>query len=340
MNWLVLPNFVVRKPLHLILAAFLFSALSLAAAGAETRLPQLSFIPQWQPQAQFAGYYVALEKGFYHKRGLDVKILRGGPERQPAEMLAQGRADFGAMQLTAGIVRRARGLKLINIGQLSQHSALMLVGRKASGITKPEDIDGKKVGLWGEDFQGQLHAFFRKYHLTVQTVPQGATMNLFLRGGVEVASAMWYNEYHLLLEAGLNPEELTAIFLADHGFNFPEDGIYCLEQTYRNKPGLCRKFVQATIAGWRYAFEHPDEALDIVMKHVNAAHVPTNRGHQKWMLERLRTLMLPGGPQGPMGVLEGADYQRLAETLKNDGLITSIPDFSQFFVNCADSDEN
>jgi NitT/TauT family transport system substrate-binding protein len=243
------------------------------------------------------------------------------------------------MQLTAGIVRRARGLKLVNICQVAQHSALMLVAKKSSGIIEPQDINGKKVGLWGEDFQGQLQAFFRKYGLKVQTVPQGTTLNLFLRGGVEVASAMRYNEYHLLLNAGLNPEELTTFPLADHGFNFPEDGIYCLERTYKEKPQGCSQFVQGSIAGWQYAFAHPEEALDIVMKYVDAAHVPTDRVHQKWMLERMRDLILPGGGEIPLGTLAGEDYFRVAETLKNEGIIKEIPDFSQFIVDGAGAHE-
>jgi NitT/TauT family transport system substrate-binding protein len=323
---------VVRRCLQAVVALVLLSSLS---AWAETPLPQVSFLPQWIPQAQFAGYYVAYEKGFYREQGLDVKILRGGPEWPPSEMLAQGRADFGTMQLTAGIVRRARGVKLVNVSQLSQRSALMLVAKKSSGIKSPQDINGKKVGLWGEDFQGQLRAFFRKHGLMVKTVPQGTTLNLFLRGGVEVASVMWYNEYHLLLNAGLNPEELTTFSLADHGFNFPEDGVYCLEETSKNKPLLCRKFVQGTLAGWQYAFAHPEEALDIVMKYVTAAHVPTDRVHQKWMLARMRDLILPRPGDKLSGVLNREDYYRVAETLKSDGTIKEIPDFSRFYLDCA-----
>ncbi len=98
---------------------------------------------------------------------------------------------------------------------------------------------------------------------------------------------------------------------------------------------ICHTVVQATIAGWRYAFAHPEEALDIVMKFVNAAHVPTNRVHQQWMLERLRTMILPAGEQSPIGTLNQQDYYRTAETLKNDGTIQEIPDFSQFYINCA-----
>ena len=340
MKWFPLQYSAARRPCRLIFVGFLLCWFTVFAA--ESRAAEsatFSFLPQWQPQAQFAGYYVAYEKGFYRERGLEVKILRGGSERPPSELLAQGRVDFTTMQLTAGIVRRARGLKLVNVCQLSQRSALMLVARKSSGISEPQDINGKKVGLWGEDFQGQVQAFFRKYGLKVQTVPQGTTLNLFLRGGVEVASAMWYNEYHLLLNAGLNPEELTTFFLADLGFNFPEDGIYCLERTYQEKPQECRQFVQGSIAGWQYAFAHPEEALDIVMKYVDAAHVPTDRVHQKWMLERMRDLILPGGGEIPLGTLAREDYLRVAETLKNEGIIQEIPDFSQFMVDGAGAHE-
>ncbi|HEX9882902.1 MAG TPA: ABC transporter substrate-binding protein, partial [Desulfobaccales bacterium] len=164
----------VSKCLRTVLASFFLFCITLTLSAALTRAAApatVSFIPQWQPQAQFAGYYVAHEKGFYRERGLDVNILRGGPERPPSEMLAQGRADFGTMQLTAGIVRRARGVKLMDVCQLAQHSALMLIAKRSSGIIEPQDINGKKVGLWGEDFQGQLQAFFRQYGLKVQTVP-------------------------------------------------------------------------------------------------------------------------------------------------------------------------
>jgi NitT/TauT family transport system substrate-binding protein len=327
------------KAFLLILICLIALLLPLLAASQETALPVVRFIPQWQPQAQFAGYYVAYEKGFYRERGLDVQILRGGPERPPSEMLAQGRADFGTLQLTTGIVRRARGLKLVDVCQVTQHSALMLVAKRSSGIIEPKDLNGKKVGVWGEDFRGQLDAFFRKYHLKVYPVPQGATLNLFLRGGVDAASAMWYNEYHLLLDSGLNPEELTAFFLAAHDLNVPEDGIYCLEKTYKERPRVCHAFVQGSITGWQYALAHFEETLDIVMKYVDEAHVPTNRLHQQWMLERMRTMILAAGPRGPIGGLDPDDYYRAAETLKADGTIKEIPDFSKFYCDCDTPDE-
>jgi NitT/TauT family transport system substrate-binding protein len=277
---------------------------------------------------------VAQEIGFYRNRGLKLKILKGGPDFPPSELLPNHKADFGTMFLTTAIVKRAKGYKFVNIGQIVQRSALMLVARKSSGIKVPADMNGKKVALWGEEFQIQPRAFFQQNHLHVKILRQGTTMNLFLRGATEVASAMWYNEYYRILQAGVNADELTTFFLADHGLNFPEDGIYCLESTYNQDPGKCINFVQASLEGWRYAFTHVDEALDIVMKYVNAANLPTNRPQQKWMLERMRDIIQPPGSDIQMGRLKEETYNQVARELKNFGLIDKIPDFQEFFRDC------
>lgn len=112
-------------------------------------LHQAVFIPQWIPQAQFAGYYVAYEKGFYRKKGIDLQILKGGPERPPSEWLDRGVADFGTLMLSQAIKKRVEGVKLVHIGQIIQRSALMLVAKKSRGIRVPTDLQGKKIGLWG-----------------------------------------------------------------------------------------------------------------------------------------------------------------------------------------------
>lgn len=321
-----------RRKLSLILLALLFSA-AVPAAPAAGGDP-VTFIPQWQPQAQFAGYYVASEKGFYRQRGLEVKILKGGPDFPPSELLHTGQADFGTMFLTTAIVKRAKGYKFVNIGQIVQRSALMLVAKKTSGIKIPADLEGQRVGLWGAEFQIQPRAFFRQHGLRVKIIPQNATMNLFLRGGVGVASAMWYNEYYQIILAGINPEELTTFLLSDYGLKFPEDGIYCLESTLKKDPRQCLNFVRASLEGWQYAFSHPEEALDIVMKYAEAANVATNRVHQQWMLARMQDLILPPGGTAPLGCLKEETYLQVARELKKNGQIHLIPDFSQFHLNC------
>ena len=327
----------MRRFFFLVLMVLLLTAPFPAAPAAAGQ--KVSFIPQWLPQSQFAGYYVAYEKGFYTDRGLDVKILKGGPDFPPSELLPTGKADFGTLFLATAIVKRAKGVKLINIAQIVQRSALMLVAKKSSGILVPGDINGKKVALWGEEFQIQPRAFFQQHHLAVSILPQGTTMNLFLRGGVDAASAMWYNEYYRLIQAGIDPEELTTFLLADYGLKFPEDGIYCLESTFQKDPGKCVNFVQASIAGWQYAFAHRDEALDIVMKYVNAANLPTNRPQQKWMLDRMADIIQPPGADVPMGSLQKETYEQVARELKNYGFIEKIPDFHQFYRPCESGHE-
>uniref|UniRef100_I2Q4I3 Thiamine pyrimidine synthase n=1 Tax=Desulfovibrio sp. U5L TaxID=596152 RepID=I2Q4I3_9BACT len=305
------------------LAVALLCGLALAAP-----LKEAALIPQWEPQAQFAGYYVALAKGFYAAEGVDMRILRGGPGSPPSALLREGRAQFGTFFLPTAIRDRAAGLPLVHLAQFVSHSNQLLIARKADGIASPADLDGRRVSLWGPEFRIAPEAFFKKYAARVTEVPQGYTVDLFLRGGVAACSAMRYNEYHAVVNSGLDPEELTVFAMADHGLDLPEDGLYTLEATWTADPDLCRAVVRATIRGWRYAFDHPDEALSIVMSHVSAAHLPTNRMHQKWMLEHLRQAMAAGG--GELGAFARDRYEAAAGLLVEAGLIGAAPAYEAF----------
>ena len=307
----------------------------LGNANADQGRRRVSFVPQWIPQAQFAGYYVALEKGFYEKYGLEVNILRCIPERPSAEWLKKGAADFATMFLSTAIAERARGTRLVNVGQIVSRSSQVLIAKKSSGINSWQDINGRKAGLWGAELSIMPTALFRRYGLQVTVIPQSSTVNLFLRGGVDVVSAMWYNEYHAILDAGVEPEDLVVFHLSDLGFNLPEDGIYCLESTFKKDPQSCCRFVRASLEGWRYAFDHQEEALDIVMKYVNEAKIATNRQHQKWMLEHMREVIDLPEPGGYETLLKEEDYMAVAGELMASGLIDDIPAFSDFLENCA-----
>jgi len=321
--------------IRILLSLSLFLILGVSPLGAaETTLKKASFLPQWSPQAQFAGYYVAYEKGFYKAQGIDLTILQGGPNQPPTEFLEGQKADFVSMWLSTALQRRSSGVKLTNIGQIVQRSALMLVAKKSSNIHTPEEMNGKKVGLWGADFQIQPRAFFKKYNLQVRVLPQSQSLNLFLRGGVDVASAMWYNEYHTLLNSGLDPDELTPFFFHDYGLSFPEDGIYTLEDTFRRDPGLSCAFLKASMEGWLFAFSHPEESLNIVLSYISRAKVPANRVHQRWMLARMKDLILPPDQDAPPGNLQPLDYERVGRELLESGLIKKIPDYNSFFVRC------
>jgi NitT/TauT family transport system substrate-binding protein len=315
--------------------AIILILLSIVASGAgfsaASELIKVSLVPHWIPQAQFAGYMVALEKGFYREAGLDLTLLRGGPENPPFDALRTDKATFCTDWVSAGIRTRASGLPVVNIGQIIQRSALMLIAKKRSGIESVRDLEGKRIGLWGGNFQIQPMAFFRKYDLSVTTVPLYSTINLFLKGAVEAASAMWYNEYHIILNSGYNPDELTLFFFSDFGLNFPEDGLYCREETYKANPDLCKRFVQASLRGWLYAFENQAETVDLVMKYADAAHTGTNKAHQQWMLARMKDLILPDGNKSGMGKLKQTDYTTVAETMRSFHLVEEIPAFQDFY---------
>ncbi len=313
----------------------LWLILLVAAARADTRLlKRVTFIPQWIPQAQFAGYYVAYKLGYYQKRGLNVEILQGGANSPSSDLLANGTADIGTMFLSTALIRRSQNIPLVNIAQIVQRSSIMLVAKKKSGIYKPEEIAGRKVGLWGPEFQVAPKLFFKKLKLRVQIVRQSETVNLFLFDAVDVTAAMWYNEYHTIINSGLDPDQLTTFFLHDYGINFPEDGIYCLAEFYQRNPGLCCAFTEASLEGWQYAFEHPRQALDIVMEYVNKAHIATNRIHQKWMLARMKDIIVPGGGTRPDPTLKPDDYYLEANEMKNQGLLKTYPDYQDFFKGC------
>ncbi len=312
-----------------------FALLTFAAAAAEkdpvAANSRVVFLPHWIPQAQFAGYYLALEKGYYRDQGLDVVILEGGPRRPVDKGLVSGEATIATHFLSSAVKLRDQGVPLVHLSQITQRSALMLVAHKSHGIQTIKDLDGKKVSVWPA-FSAQPTALFRKNNLRVQTITQGSTINLFMRGGVDAASAMWYNEYHLFLNSGLNEEDVAVFFFDQLGLNFPEDALICLADTWRSRPEVCRKFVRASLAGWDYARSHPDETLRVVMTRTEQARTGTNRAHQRWMLKCMADLIRPVRPGMAMGELSREDFEHMAQELKSAGEIKTMPRYEEFHV--------
>ncbi|MFA6223781.1 MAG: ABC transporter substrate-binding protein [Desulfomonilaceae bacterium] len=299
--------------------------------ASDSPLIHVTFLPQWIPQAQFAGYMMAFEKGFYKDAGLNVEFLVGGPTNPPLEALESGQATFCTSWVSTAVQKRSSGTKLVNLAQIIQRSALMLIARKSSGINSLEDLNGRRVGLWQGDFRIQPLALFKLHHLNVIEIPMYSSINLFLKGGVDAISAMWYNEYHTILNSGFDPKELTTFFFSDYGLNFPEDGIYCLEKTLNENPKVCESFVQASLKGWVYALERQDETLDVVMKYTHAAHTGTNRAHQMWMLARMKDLIFPDGDRAVLGKLDQKQYLLVTDTLRSLGFVEDHVRFEDFY---------
>lgn len=320
-------RFVLRALVLLVLVSW-----GAAARAEAPRLRTVSYLPHWVPQAQFAGFYVAAEKGMYRRHGLEVTVLRGVPEVKSTQALAEGKADFVTTFLSTALERWDQGVDLVNVAQLVQRSALLLVAKASSGIRTPADLIGRKVCVWPE-FRLQPLALFRKFGVTPRVIDQRDTLNLFLRGGADAASAMLYNEMHLLRNTGLDEDELVVFRYDAYGLNFPEDGIYCLRSTLERDPAAVRAFVRGSLDGWRWAFEHEEEALDLVMRHVEAAGLPTSRVHHRWMLARMRELMAPDGGRRPLGALEKADFEAVVKEMRAAGLLRKAPDYGTFHVD-------
>jgi NitT/TauT family transport system substrate-binding protein len=294
-------------------------------------LKKVTFVPHWVPQAQFAGYYVANDLGFYKKYGIDLTIITGGPKVSSSSLLEREKVDFALMWLSNAIQLRARNIKVVNIAQMVNRSALMLISKKSSGIKTPQDMNGKKVGIWGGDFQIQPLAFFKKYNINAKTIMQGNSINLFFFDGIDVTSAMWYNEYHSIINSGIDKDELNTFFFADYGLNFPEEGIYCSEKFYNENPELCRKFLEATYEGWKYAFEHPDEAVELILKHIRKENLPINKSHQSWMLARMKDLIFPSSNTNDFEMLQMDNYLLVAKQLYENKLIDHIPSYYEVY---------
>jgi NitT/TauT family transport system substrate-binding protein len=289
----------------------------------------LRLVLHWLPQAQFAGYLMAEEKGFYAARGVDLQVVPGGPDVNVSQHLADARAKFATMFLSTAIERSA-AMDLVHVGQIVHQSALMLVASRDSDIRSLTDLGGRRVGMWGPDFQIQPRALFKRLGIEVTVIEQAPSMDLFMRGGLDAVSAMWYNEYHTLMSYGLEEKDMVAFFFRDLDLNFPEDGLYCLRGTYERDPAAARAVARATLDGWAYAFAHPEETLDVVIRRMKEHRVKANRAHQRWMLARMQDIVLAGGE--PSLVLNRADFERTAAILREQGFAPDPPNYEDFVM--------
>jgi NitT/TauT family transport system substrate-binding protein len=252
---------------------------------------KITFAPQWMPQAQFAGYYVAQQMGFYKEAGLEVEIIHPSANIPATDLLSSGKVDVISLFLITGMSAKNNGIELVNIAQLSQHSAIFIVTKKSSGIDRLEKLKGKKIGVWKSGFDEVPKAMMKEKNYDVEWIPILFSVNLFMLDGIDAMTVMSYNEYDNIINCGVNEDELNVFPISDYGYDVPEDGLYCLNATYNAKKEELKRFVEATFRGWEYASANKTEAIDIVLDKMKAAHIPANRVHQDWMLDRVLEMM-------------------------------------------------
>jgi NitT/TauT family transport system substrate-binding protein len=276
---------------------------------------------KWVTQAQFAGYYVAQDKGFYDKEDLNVTIKPGGPDIAPTQVLAGGGADVAVEWMPAALAAREKGLPMGNLAQPFKSSGMMLTCRKDAGIETTDDFKGKTLGVWFFGNEFPFLSWMSKLELPteggedgVTVLKQGFNVDPLLQNQAACVSTMTYNEYWQVIDAGLTPDDLNVFKYEEQGVATLEDGLYALEENLAD-PAFEDKmvrFVRASMKGWKYAEENPDEAAEIVLD--NDASGAQTEEHQKRMMGEVAKLTA-----GSNGALDEADYERTVQSLLSGG---------------------
>ena len=325
------------KALVLVVGAVLVIVGCSASPAPSVAKTPISLQLQWFPQAQFAGYFAALDKGYYAEEGLDVTILPGAVDIVPATVVAGGRAQFGISWVPRMLAPRESGADVQVIGQVFQRSATTQVSFKTSGIDSVDDFAGKKIGNWGFGNEFELLAGLRKNGLDpasdVTLVPQQFDMNAFLAGDIDAAQAMTYNEYAQVLEkknpatnALWQPSDLNVISWESEGTSMLQDAIFTSE-SWLAKPGndaIAVKFLKASFRGWIFCRDNAAECVDIVLKH--DAALP--KGHQTWQLNEVNALIWPS--PGGIGIMDQAAFDRTVQISVDSKVLKAAPTGTAF----------
>ena len=310
----------MKKTMKLTLAL----AMSLMA-GSALAADKLTLQLKWVAQAQFAGYFVAKDKGFYEKAGLDVEIKPGGPDIAPEQVIAGGGADVIVDWAGGALAAREKGVKLVNIAQPFAKAGMELVCPKDGPIKSEKDFPGHTLGVWFFGNEYPFYAWMNKLGFKTDGGKDGVTVlkqsfdvQPLIQKQADCISVMTYNEYWQLIDAGFKPDDLIVFNYAAMGNDLMEDGLYAMEDKLKDPAFKANmiKFVKASMEGWKYAKDHPDEAAGIVMDNGGQ-----DENHQKRMMGEVAKLLGNGD-----GKLDHALYERTEKALLDQKIIKAKPE--------------
>jgi NitT/TauT family transport system substrate-binding protein len=300
--------------------------------GAPTKVRmQLS----WIPDAQFAGYILAKEKGFYQAENLDVELLPGGPNVNAVQQVVTGAADMTVNKVSELYAARDKKLPVVSIAQFDQRSSFPLVARTKDGIDGPADLKGKKVGIWYGGDEYEFFALMKKFGIDpkkdIQLFEQGFTMDPWLKGDYPVAMVTSFNELNVIRLAGYKDADLTIINPSDYGISVPHGALIANQKWEGANKDAAARFVRATLKGWDYAFDHADEAAGITAKSALAAGGEAATKDleqlQAMSIQEMRRLHYPDGfDKADHGKIDPNMYAQVAGILKQFGFVKNDPD--------------
>lgn len=311
-----------------------------SASGAAGAPQKVTLQLQWFTQGQFAGYYAAIDQGYYAKQGLEVEIKEGGVDIVPQTVLAQGQADYAIAWVPKALASREQGAGITDVAQVFQRSGTYQVSFKDKNITAPADLRGKKVGNWGFGNEFELFAGMTKAGINptdVTLVQQQFDMQALLSGEIDAAQAMSYNEYAQVLEAQnpatgqlYQPSDFNVLNWNDAGTGMLQDAIWANTERLSSDPAYqetTTKFVAASLQGWAYCRDNAESCRDIVVK----SGSKLGASHQLWQINEVNKLIWPS-PAAGVGTIDEAAWKRTVEVARTavnaDGqtVLTKDPD--------------
>lgn len=287
---------------------------------------------KWLPQSQFMGYYIAAEKGYYKDENLDVTILPGGSDIIPEQQVNNSVADIGVTWTSSLMKYQEKGWALQEVAQVFQKSAMLLVSKKSANINSLADLKGKKVASWFGGNEYELYALLGKANLNkdkdVTLVQQDFTMNQLMSGQVDAAQAMTYNEYGLLLEAGLKDSDLHVFNMNDEGVAMMEDCLFVTKSWAEKNSDALVRFLRASNKGWVDACADPTAAGKTVYEKNKSVSLE----HQTYMAKEVAKLVIPEGfDKAKIGYIDNAAIKQTADLALKYGLLTKAMDASSVY---------
>ena len=316
---------------------WVFPAAGLAAGDASpegaSKLRHVRIMLPWMPQSEFAGFIMARSKGYFTEQGLDVRFVWAQPSDNPLRSLKQGDVDVAAGWLSCAMVLRGEGVPLVNVLQLHQHSALMLLTRK--DVTSLQGLNGKTVQSWGDSFEVELDLFMKRNAVRPGKVLPLSSLSPFLNGLVEGIIAMDFSEWLRLQDRGIKSSEMNAFRFAEHGVNLVGEGLYVMADTLARDPDLVRGVREAVLRGWRYAFANSEETLATIMRYSDEKNQRTNINYQRRQLGAVNELVTTRGdgqrlPPEAWGLLDKQDFTHARDLLASEGYPVNGLQYEEF----------
>ena len=265
---------------------------------------------KWLNQAQFAGFYVAQEKGYYKSEGLDVNIQPGGPDFPAVQMVAGGNEQFGVTGADQILIARSKGVPVVALAVIYRRNPFVLFSLAKSGIKSPADYVGKKVGVKiGGNEELIYRAVLAKAKIdksALTEVPVKFDMTPLLTGTVDVWPGYLINEVLAAKEKGFG---VNIVDPSDYGIDLYADTLFTTETVLKQKPDVVRKFVAATLQGWSTAIAAPEEAAKITVKYGDKL----NYDHELAMMKASAPLLKPDSK--PVGFMDEAGWSSAQKLL-------------------------